>query len=282
MAIKMWRTVIRHETPTRRSVTEEFLVENDLPSSITEVDLEIDAYRPYLRACDNDGSALPFYRRTAGPAGIVVALHEGDTIPRWGLRTVLLEYVEPTEPTFRTWSLFSVPFYNQEFPPAKIGVSRRVVVLPPDDFQIALARPATSSTATGKSGKAVPVLPASLIVRKSPAIVDIAVPVPTDFQLPYAIVPDRLEAWFLRFIWFAATALTLLPLLSYLVAGAAQNYRLTSELHPLLFPVGTAIFAITIGFMTIVTNPITTRTKVALLLPFTLSVIMLVIGIANF
>jgi hypothetical protein len=293
------RTIIRHESVTVRHLSEEITVLNDGKDPIRLVNIEAQEYRPGLSAFDADGTVLPIMPnstirsilegdRSPESQGLLeslnsrttyvnpVALPEGCEIQPGDYRVIRLEYSDTATPGTEMLSFLSIPTYKiQGRFHGSEGRIRHFVVIPPTDFELGLKK--LDVMAVSSDGSKSPITEDQHHHKTvSPSIIDVAIPVSpagTDFALDYAILPGKEEGNLFRLFWVGAFDLSAI----LLVLGVGSPPAVPAvRMH--FVGIGGVIFALCIGFIGLVTNPVTHRTKLWMVAPMILAGAMIAIG----
>ena len=301
MRIIKHRSIIRHESPTVRRVSEEITLTSDDAGPIDRINFIYHSYLPGLCAFDDDGVTLPILPNTVNREALendqscesrafLKALNEPSTHvvsvqlpPEHGLkpgcvRVIRLEYVDTATPETEARSFLSIPTFCYEATfKSESGLTHHVVITPPNDFELGLGE--ISAKATLSDGTERP-LTESDHYRKTtaPKIIDAAIPVSsagTHFKLRYSILPEREEERLFTWLWGGA----FFSSLAMLILGIGSP-PFVPEVRDHFVGIGGVLLAFCVAFIGLVTNPVTHRTKLWMAIPIIFAGAMIAIGYA--
>lgn len=305
-----------HATPFVRSIVDEFTVLNETKEAESYLTLEADTYRPRLHVFDSDGGELPYlpnsivrdtYRAHADPAKpnfdaeaqrrlkametrppksyfLVVALPPDRSLKSGETRVIRCEWMDPEEPVTTRFSLFSIPeYYVFARIEAAAKFMRHASITAPEGFRLAASPPVVFRSHEGELGEVIEEPEHFHPDIEGPVVHDYAIPsspFETTFFASYTIQPDRGEYWLFNAFFWGYLGATLVLLLSF--AGTLSFVHASlpplSVTRPFASLVGTGLLAIGVGFLGIVTNPLTHRTKLWTMIPVAVSVAIILLG----
>jgi len=306
VAILRYRQIIEHQSPKVRRITDEFTVRNESEDKLGLVLFEFQGgvYRGNLHVLDNDDSELAFQPNdwvkrylekvgspwskgllsdlvTRNKAVLVVSLPKDRPLAAMETRVFRLVYTDQEEPDIPYLSLLSTPKFDIKLrPPLEKGYRTQIVVLPPDGFELNLKE--DEGEVTGEGGRKTP-LKKDGDYHRTPkkAIIDLSLPTrakTVTFRGAYEVLPDGEEKWLFRIFFWSLTVSSAFVLFS--VYGGLTWLGILSGLSSSIVSnrttLGQALLVSTVGFLGLVTNPLTHRTKLWLTIPVVVSVLILV------
>lgn len=199
-------------------------------------------------------------------------------------RVIRAVYTDATPPGTSRLTLLSVPIYRIELlPPNDEPFRTQIVVLPPPDYEVYVR----SVDVQGH----LPDKPMVKLTEKegyyptnTKHILDFSLPTrdyEVDFNCAYAILPGREERWLFRLYFLAVAVVTgaLLATFGSLTwlnsVGQSWAGTLDSWLVGNFNVIGQSMLILSVGFLGLVTNPSTHRTKLWLLVLILLIIVML-------
>jgi hypothetical protein len=295
MKIIRMRQVIRHHTPTRREITDEYTFLNDSTDSQNLIIVQAYSYRPSLHIYDSDGEELSLYsndivkeylrsQRDSVATDLLKAIETHEKYVQW----IVLPKSKPIGPNearvirfvysdgknasvLRTWSIFNISIFKiaktvmpdstyfshfSVIPPEgfEIGVSRRTIEeLMPDGKKVTLNESKRYHETIGDE-----ILEFALPIRPNPVY----------FEVRYAVKPEKAEARLLTSFYYGLTVTSLVGFFSLLYLPADS---LTQSVATAYAVFSAAIFGLSGGFISLVTNPLTHRMKYAMTIPLVIS-----------
>ena len=292
------RQVIRHQTPTRREITDEYTFLNDGPDPQSLVIVQAYAYRPglhiydsdseelslysndvvkeYLKAQKDDEVALQLLRAIESHEKYVqwIVLPKGKAIEPNEARVIRFVYTDGEDAyVLETLSIFNITIfkiaktvmpdntYASHFcviPPEgfEIGTSSRTIEeLMPDGQKVALDDSKRYHETIGDE-----ILEFALPVRSNPVY----------FETRYAVLPENNERRLLRSFYFGLTGISVIGL--FILARLPPS-DITQAVGTAFTVFAAAIFGLSGGFISLVTNPLTHRMKYAMTVPLVISAI---------
>lgn len=296
MRILRYRQIVRHVTPTYREITDEYTVLNDSGKDTKFLPFHAYSYRANLHVYDSDGTELVLYPNATVRAYLtrldekwsqdllksindrskyvqIVQLPTDKALKNGDARVFRFTYVDHDEPIRISilHSLFNLPtFQEKKVIPTSQNYSTHVTILAPVDFGLVCSRHnARELLLDGKER----VLSDEDHYHETvgSAVADFALPTGNNlirFNCNYYVYPEKSEAILLRGFFWSFTVLSVFfsliligifdgTFIQPFVAAVKANYQL----------IGAILFGVSIGFLGIVTNPLTHRTKFAILIP---------------
>ena len=313
--VARYRVLISHSSPTARTRIDQLQIRNDTSKPLPQVALLFEdaneQYRPSLRVLDGEGKELPqvpgrvvektlaasanpddnaLFRKVASHRAflVVIDLRGGGPLASGESRVFNLNSTDSERPRQGIRGPEHLFFNLPRFPIEKeiaagSTYTTHIVVVPPPGFRLH-AEPRLLQTVT-PSGLRTPVpFPTDYFETVSDNVMDVSVrSAATDKLLltsAYEIRPDREEGAYLA-AWFGllllGCVLGVLALQHVLPTAGSIGY-LQDWITEHSIVVGSAGFALGIAYLGFVTNPLTHRTKLWILLPLLLSVYISVHG----
>ncbi len=300
------RQIIRHQTPTRREITDEYTFLNDSGEKQRFLIVEAYDYRANLHVYDSDGEELAIYtnnivrdylkqQRDALATEILgnienrrkyvqwIPLPEGKEIQPDEARTIRFVYMDKKrEYVMRTKRLFYVPEFTigKDVEP-NMSYTSHFVVIPPEGFEIGVGE--------REIVEHVPKGDVTIEEDKldhyhrtiTDELLEFAIPSRENkltFSAPYTILPEKSEAnlynYFFSGLYFVAAA--------FLAAALFLKGQVTPSIVAAFAAGEASIVAVCVGFLGLVTNPLTHRMKFYMCIPMALAattLLLIVIGI---
>jgi hypothetical protein len=308
MQIMRVRQLVNHLTPTRRGITDEYTLCNTSKDDQFDIIFIGYPYRPNLHVYDFDGAELPIYSNEfirnylqqqgdSESLAMINDINSGKTYIQWirlpddrpihpgENRVINFSYVDRDPPTVLPLkrSIFGIPFFTlEQVIPPNVGRSHHITVQPPLDFEMEVTDRQFMEL-TNAGNWITTTEPNRYRENIRDELLDFTIPSSNKairFKTDYSIVPGKDEQNLFRSVVF-------IPLLTS-IAVLFIAIGLFDEI-PVLAPVvafvksgaaafSAGVFILCIGFIGLVTNPLTHRTKLFLLAPLLVSAAIAVIS----
>lgn len=292
-------------------VTEEFTIHHDLPDESNFVLFRFvngRVYRPNLHVFDDDGTELAFRPdsfvksflekkedgwakellegiKTKSQSALLVSLPANRPLSPHETRVLRATYTDTTDIDTSWWTLLNVPKFKIGLhPPNDEPFRTQIVVLPPPDYEVYKRDEDVKGKKAGESAKYQLSDQHGYHATYTNHILDFSLPTrdrEVDFKCNYIILPGREERWLFR-LYFAAVAVVTAGLLATFgpfewLNSAGQGWAgvLNGWLEGEFDVVAQSMLVLAVGFLGLVTNPLTHRTKLWLLVLIVLLVGML-------
>lgn len=306
MQIIRLRQIIKHQTPTRREITDEYTLLNDSSRSEGFIILQAYGYKPNLHIYDNDGTELALYSN-----GWVIAYlgSQSDPLSKELLADISShrKYVQwislpPDRPweantarvirfvytdgagasTIQSRTIFNTPLFKiSQLVPPNATYMTHYTIIPPEEFEFTVGlHEASELVPDGK----VP-LDGSRHYHETigEEILEFAIPTSNQtisFECTYGIMPNGEEARLFTYFFTGLYISSLLSLGSLAYLGLHLPVSSDAALSSAYQSLGTAIFAICLVFIGVVTNPLTHRTKLWMSIPMLIAAVVVVMAAA--
>jgi hypothetical protein len=294
------RQIIRHQTPTRREITDEYTFLNDSGEAQDAIVVEAYDYRANLHVYDSDGEELAIYTNSivreylkgqddAKAVEILanidsrkkyvqwIPLPKGKEIQRDEARIIRFVYTDRRrEYVMKNERIFNIPEFTigKVVEPSTTYMSH-FIVIPPEGFEVKAGdREAVENRPDG---------PAKLTKSEhyqetfNDELLEFVVPYRPNkvtFHVPYTIRPEKYEAKLFNSFFLG---LYLVSVGFIIAAGLLKPSQITPSVVAAFAAGEASIVAICVGFLGLVTNPLTHRMKFYMCVPMILAAITLLV-----
>ncbi|QQG48543.1 MAG: hypothetical protein HY247_07320 [archaeon] len=295
MKVIRLRQIITHKSPTRREIVDEYTLLNDGDQEQTHVIVEAYAYKANLHIYDSNAGELALYTNDlvkeylrkqddSLASELVNSIETHSKYVQWIIlpkdraigvgetRIIRFSYADGKQAFSRiTRTIFSLPIFKvaKTVSPSDTYMSH-FTIIPPEGFEISVGK--RSVVEMMPDGQKIP-LGDSHRYHETVGVelLEFALPIrqnTVDFETSYSIIPERAERDLLRFFFYGLYFLSVgLSALALEISPAS----VTKEVANAFTVLDASIFAVCIGFIGLVTNPLTHRMKFAMVLPMTVS-----------
>lgn len=308
-----YRHIIRHDTPKSRTITDEFTISNESDVEITSIMLIFkndpvkpnDIYRPNLHIFEADGTELTFLPtdellseleksnetwfknlleaiKDKQISVLAIDFPSDNPLPIKSKRIITLVYMDKERPQIPRFYLMSIPRFTITLHPPIMTerFSTHVVVIPPQEYEVEL-RSASPKALVDNSLKDLSEKDGYYRTVSS-RVVDLTLPtgkLDIRFSGEYRILPDRAEKWLFRS--FSASVIVASVFVFLATLNLFKSLWILSYTEPIIDAhrtvMGQSFLILSVGFIGLVTNSLTHRTKLWLLIPIFLSILILLI-----
>lgn len=299
------RQIVRHQTPTRRELTDEYTFLNDSGEAQNLLLVEAYDYRANLHVYDSDGEELAIYTNNVvkdylraqsdtKAKEILEDIESGKKYVQWIVlpkgkeiqideaRTIRFVYTDKERGyLMKSRRMFNLP----EFRLGKVVESNTTymshfTVIPPEGFEVEAGdcravehRPEGQVRLTQKEHYHE--------TLTNPELLEFAVPYRPNkvtFSAPYRILPDRSEAkLFENFFTGLYLVSTILMLAAALLKIYVHGQDITPEVVAAFTAGEASVVAICVGFIGLVTNPLTHNMKFFMCVPMIFAALTLLV-----